>query len=583
MLRTLFGLFDEATARAYRRQIWFACGYALLEGVAFGLTLPALAAVLEDDPAKWNWFLALALVVVATLCVRAAQTDTALRTTITAINVLHRRIAGHLATLPVDRFSPAHSGELIRTVWPGAAEVTKNVLTNLAPLLRGVLTPAVILVITALVDWRPALVMLATAPLLWLVYRRTTVALDRAEQRTHRAQSEATARIVEFAEEQPTLRASGRLGLGDRLLHEALDEREQAMRAGIGRELLARAGFGTAIHLAVAALATVVAWLVSRGGQDAALLVALLVLVLRFTEPIGTVAELARGMRQSAAAVRRTAEILATQPLSVPDEPLPVPAPEAGGGLSLRFAGVRFRYPDTESPAVDGIELDLPAGSATAIVGSSGAGKTTLLRLAARFTDPDEGRVSLGGADLRELAPDELYGSLGVVLQDVVLLDGTIRDNILLGRPSASEAELAEAARLSGVDEIVARLPLGWDSPVGSASIGLSGGERQRVCLARVAVQDAPVLLLDEATAALDPMNELLVHRWITAMSGRRTVLLVAHRLNTIRTADRIVVLDQGRILDQGGHAELLERCARYRKLWRSHEQAGGWRLRAPV
>lgn len=473
---------------------------------------------------------------------------------------------------------PAHTGSLIRAIWPGAVDVTKTVLLAMAPMLRGVITPAVIVVVTATVDWRPALVMVAAGPLLWLVHRRSSAVIDRSEERTHRAQSEATARIIEFAEAQPTLRASGQLGLGHRLLADALDEREQVMRTGVGRELLARAGFGTTIHLAVAALAAVVGWLLLHDDAHVALLIALLILVLRFTEPIGAVAELARGMRLCAASIRRAADILAAEPLAMASNPTPVPQPGADGGLRLTLQQVRLSYPESDW-ALDGIELDLPPGSTTALVGASGAGKSSLLRLAARFIDPDQGQVLLGGVDVRELSADDLYRSLGVVLQDVVLLEGTIRENVLLGRPGASEEELLAAARVAGVDEIVARLPWGWETPVGSGSSGLSGGERQRVSLARVALQDAPVVLLDEATAALDPMNELVVRRWMRALAGRRTLLMVAHRLHTVVGADQIVVLDAGRILDRGTHQELLTRCAKYQDLWRSHEEAAGWRL----
>lgn len=578
MLRALLGLFDPATARAYRRQLWYAAVYAVLEGIAFGLTLPALAAVLDDDPHTWAWFTALAVAVTVTLVFRAWQTDVALRTTIASINALHRRIALHLATLPVGWFSPAHNGSLIRAIWPGAVDVTKTVLLAMAPLLRGVITPAVIVVVTATVDWRPAVVMLAAGPLLWLVHRRSSAVIDRSEERTHQAQSEATARIVEFAEAQPTLRASGRLGLGNRLLADALDEREQTMRTGVGRELLARAAFGTSVHLAVAVLAAVVSWLLLHDDAHIALLIALLILVLRFTEPIGAMAELARGMRSCAAAVRRTADILAAAPLAMPSHPTPVPVPPDGEGLDLALRQVRLSYQSSDWTLQD-IDLELPAGSTTALVGASGAGKSSLLRLAARFTDPDRGQVLIGGVDLRELSADDLYRTVGVVLQDVVLLEGTIRDNVLLGRPGASEEELATAARVAGVDEIVARLPLGWDTPVGSGSSGLSGGERQRVSLARVALQDAPVVLLDEATAALDPMNELVVRRWMRALAGRRTLLMVAHRLHTVTGADQIIVLDSGRVLDRGTHQELLGRCPKYQDLWNSHEDAAGWRL----
>ena len=227
-----------------------------------------------------------------------------------------------------------------------------------------------------------------------------------------------------------------------------------------------------------------------------------------------------------------------------------------------------------------GVSLSIPAGSTTALVGPSGAGKTTVTRLIARFHDVTAGTVRIGGADVRDVTSRELADHVALVFQDVYLLDTTIEENIRVGRPGATAGQVRDAARRARVDSIVARLPHGWDTRVGEGGRLLSGGERQRVAVARALLKDAPVLLLDEATASLDAENEASVHAALTELATSRTVLVIAHRLDTIADADQIAVLDGGRIVECGRHAELLAAGGRYAAFWHERARARGWRLR---
>ncbi|MFI5370149.1 MAG: ABC transporter ATP-binding protein [Candidatus Eisenbacteria bacterium] len=280
--------------------------------------------------------------------------------------------------------------------------------------------------------------------------------------------------------------------------------------------------------------------------------------------PIRSLAEVNTNIQQGLSAAERVFDVLDTAP-EVTDRP--DARPLTGFRDRIRFEDVRFRY-DGETVVLDGLTLEIRRGEVVALVGSSGAGKSTAMDLVPRFYDPTGGRVTLDGIDLRDLTLGSLRGALGIVTQETFLFADTLRANIAYGLPEVSDEAVHAAARAAHAHEFVSRLPKGYETRVGERGVTLSGGERQRIAIARALLKNPPILLLDEATSSLDAESERLVQDALEALMRDRTVLVIAHRLSTVQHADRIVVLDRGRVSAIGGHAELLEQGGSYRRLY---------------
>jgi ATP-binding cassette subfamily B protein len=281
---------------------------------------------------------------------------------------------------------------------------------------------------------------------------------------------------------------------------------------------------------------------------------------------LGQLSEVYGELAQAAGAAERLGEILAAQPVvRAPPEPRSLPLPARG---EVAFEAVRFTYPTRpEHAALDGVGFTVARGERVALVGPSGAGKTTILQLLLRFYDPEAGTVRVDGVDIASVDPGALRQRLSLVPQDPTVFSGTVAENIRYGRPEAGEAEIRRAAELAHADGFIRALPQGYGTMVGERGVTLSGGQRQRVAIARAILKDAPILLLDEATSALDAESERAVQTALDTLMRGRTTLVIAHRLATIRAADRILVLDGGRIVEQGTHESLLADGALYAQL----------------
>ncbi|HEU4621747.1 MAG TPA: ABC transporter transmembrane domain-containing protein [Burkholderiaceae bacterium] len=282
----------------------------------------------------------------------------------------------------------------------------------------------------------------------------------------------------------------------------------------------------------------------------------------------GVIAEVWGDLQRAAGATERLMELLRAQPgITDPARPLALAAPSRG---AVRFERVSFRYPSRPGvAALDDVSFEVAAGETVALVGASGAGKTTVFQCLLRFYDVSDGRVTLDGVDVRQLKLSDLRGAIALVAQDPVIFSASALENIRYSRPDASDAEVHAVARAALADEFISRLPQGYDTFLGERGVRLSGGQRQRIAIARAMLRDAPLLLLDEATSALDAESERLVEQGLAAAMQGRTTLIIAHRLSTVRRADRVLVFDHGRIVEQGSPAELLGRDSRFARLAR--------------
>ena len=478
------------------------------------------------------------------------------------------RLADHLRKLPMSFFNRRDTTDVADRSM-GDVPAQESMLSSTLPqLIAGTVSTAVICVMLAFFDWRLACCAMVTLPLSAAVIALSRRREKRLFERQNRVRLDALARVQDYLEGIKDIRACRAVGKDSAAMEQAMLELKRVtMRVELAVDVSVSLA-SAILRSGVGLTACVGAMLLASGGVDFMVLLMFLLIVSRVYSPIlALVSQLPNLLNLST----KTARIKA-----VMDEPeAKGSAPADVSGHSLSFQNVRFGYGDEE--VLHGISFDAQEGKVTALVGPSGSGKSTCAQLAAKFWEPNSGRILCSGKDIAGFSEESWLAHVSIVFQDVILFDDTVANNIRIGREGASDEEVAEAARTAHCLEFIEKLPQGFDTMLGENGASLSGGERQRLSIARALLKDAPVVLLDEATASLDPENETLIQRAVGTLCAGKTVVVIAHRLRTVANADKIVVLDDGRVAEEGSHKTLLAEDGLYARLWRLQQESSSW------
>ncbi|MBX3482471.1 ABC transporter ATP-binding protein [Phenylobacterium sp.] len=560
------------------RGIAFRFAQSLSLGVAFTAVVWIVTGLADGRAVTWAWIgqvtAVMALSLIGQLAFGYLSARDSWLSSYELAGGLRRSILDRLRRLPMGFHLARHKGDTV-TVLTSDMQMLETFLSDALPRIAQAFgLPLVVLVFLVIRDPVIALatvasILLALPIFLWSSRRLAVLGIRRQDR-----QAEAGARMIEYAQGIAVIRAFNRVAKGEESFRAALmDFRDISVRMVV--QLTAPlVGFGLVLMLGVP-LVMLVAGVRYLGGEiGQGTFITAMVLVFSAYSPLLALLAVMELTRMADASLTRIDRIMTA-------ERLPEPAtPVAPRGFAVRFEDVGFAYVPGK-PVLSGVSFEAPERSMTAIVGPSGSGKTTLLNLIPRFWDIDAGRIGIGGADVREIGEEGLNRLVTVVFQDVYLFAGTILDNIAFGRPGATEADVEAAARAARAHDFIAALPDGYRTRVGEGGATLSGGERQRISIARAILKDAPIVLLDEATAAIDPTNELAIQEALARLVADKTLIVVAHKLSTIRAADQILVVDQGRIVERGAHEALLAQGGLYSGLWGQRARAAGWRLGA--
>ncbi|MGW1677358.1 ABC transporter ATP-binding protein [Saccharopolyspora sp. NPDC002376] len=482
---------------------------------------------------------------------------------------LRRQLAARLGRVPIGWFSRRRTGELAKVVGEDVSAVHPFIAHTPGELVSAFVVPLASLIYLFTVDWRLTLITLIPVVLaVALVPLMMTSTRQREQEEFDAAMGRISSSVVEFVQGISVVKAFGGSGRAHRKFRTAADDfvgtfyRWVRGISGIaaGMQLVLSPPFVLVVVLSGGAA------LITTGGMAPVDLLPFLLLGLGLTAPVAALGHGFDEMQAAGRAVGRIREVLEVESLPEPAHPV---APQ---GHRVELCDVRFGY-EAEHEVLRGIDLVLEPGTVTAIVGPSGSGKSTLVQLLPRFFDPTSGSVHLGGVDLRELGGRELYRTVSFVFQDVRLLRASVADNIALAVPHADREDVVRVARLANIHDRILELPRGYESVIGEDA-GLSGGEAQRISVARALLANAPVLVLDEATAFADPQTEQAVRQALTTLEGDRTILVIAHRLETVADADTVVMLEDGLIAERGSPAELLAQSGKFAAFWRSHQSA---------
>jgi len=512
------------------------------------------------------------VVVIATLSALASYVENYYSESVSqyVAHDLRMRVYEHLQRLSLGYYDTHQVGAILSTITSDVKTIQNFASSGTLGILVDLLTIVGMLVIMFCLNWDFALIAIAATPFLLFFVARFNRAVKKATHDVRKHQAQIVSVVQEGLESVRVVKAYGRQDLEEENLSSVSHATvESALKA---RKI--KAVLSPVVSIVAGICTGIVLWrgtaLVLSDAMTIGSLTVFLTYLSKFFKPVQDLAKMGSTIAQTAVGIERVQTILNTDTV-IPERP-DAREPSTLKG-AIEFEHIAFAY-DPKEPVLKDVHAKIAAGQFVGIVGPTGGGKSTIVSMVPRFYDPSAGRVLIDGVDLRDLTIQGLRGQIGFVLQDTVLFRGTVRDNIAYGRPTATEAEIVEAAKLANADEFIAKMPDGYNTMVGERGLTLSGGQRQRIGIARAIIRNAPILILDEPTAALDTESEKLVMEALERLMKGRTVLTIAHRLSTIRDAHKIIVLKDGVVAEEGTHDELVAKNGVYAELHRI--QAGG-------
>ncbi|MBQ8966731.1 ABC transporter ATP-binding protein [Ruminococcus sp.] len=577
MFKILKNFFDFCSPED-RKRFYVSIALSLLQAIFEALKIPAIAcmvkALLENNVTSKTCLACLGIMLVSIVGSGLFKSKATMLQTEGGYSTCankRMKIAEHLRYLPMGYYNENSLGQIM-SVTTNTMQNLENVATRVVMLVcSGLLTTAVITVMLICFDWRIGLILCAGLVVFFLINSGLMKASAGMAKKKLEKDSALVAKVIEYVQGISEVKAFRLTGERSRDLNKAIDENEYA-NSSMELKLIPYMTLQSFWLKAVGTVIALASGLMFLGGtMDMLTCIVMIISSYLIYAQLDNAGKYSALLRTVDVSVRQAQEILETPQMDISGEDM-TPA-----RFDLAAENISFAY--DKKKIIDGISVNIPEHTTTAVVGPSGGGKTTFTSLLSRFWDVDSGRVTLGGRDVRDYSMDALMRNYSFVFQRVYLFADTIANNIRFGQPEAPMEKVIEAAKKACCHDFIMALPEGYDTVIGEGGASLSGGEKQRISIARAIMKDSPVIVLDEATANVDPENEAELIKAVEALTKEKTIIMIAHRLKTVRHADNILVIEKGRIAQQGRHEELMAEEGIYRSFVESRREAASWRL----
>ncbi|MDL5511100.1 ABC transporter ATP-binding protein [Arenibacter sp. M-2] len=574
MIRRFYTLFPDKNV--ILQLTVFHIALALLQGLLLAFLVPILEVVLRpqpDFPSIEPWLTAGFICFLLYLVLTVMATPIGFGASMKMAAQLRKNAMARIAQFPLGWFTGDKKTRLARNLTTDIGLIAQLAVTVGAPTIVALLVPTVIIIVTFFINWITGLILLIIMPLSLFVLRWAARISAEEDIKLDKAATKIAGKAIEIGQAQSVLRAAGKGIQGTMSLNETLKEHRIVYRKGLERATLPFLSFIAAITIGFVIVTVLVAHLFLDQSLSVSVAIVLFILAVRFFEPLAHLTELIGALKAMDNAIMRVQDLMRTSTLKMPEHPV-----REIKNTNIQFKNVSFGY--GEKPVIKNVSFSCPQGSTTGLIGVSGSGKTTLIRLIARFYDIDQGMITIGETDIKQLDYyHTLMKDIAIIFQNVYLFDTSIKENLLIAKPDATETELREAATAAQLNEMLERLPDGWDTKVGEGGMQLSGGERQRVSIARAFLKNARIVLIDEASSALDPENEKAISLAISNLTNNpeRTVIVIAHRSNILKYVNQIIVLDKGQVAEFGSPEELLKKNGMFAHLYKQFEESRNW------